>query len=104
MYTVEMQHECGCFKKSEYANNKSFDFQKDAYNYANILVEFMSDEFCNTHHFFAQKTDDDNFVIRVVDNPNAGACSTGSCGRDTDVWSLEDNESGNCSSGSCGCE
>jgi hypothetical protein len=79
-----MEHECGCFKKSEYTNDKSFDNQQDAYNYANIVTEFMNEEFCSKHLFFAQKADDDAFVIRVVENPNASAsaCSTdsGSCG------------------------
>ena len=103
MYTVEMEHECDWFKKSEYTNNKSFDFQKDAYQYANILVEFMADDFCNTHHFFAQKTEDDNFIIRVVYNPNASACSTGSCGRDTDVWKLEDAQNDESCGTGCGC-
>ena len=95
MYTVTMEHECGCFKKSEYKSNKTFDNQRDAYNYSNIVVEFMTEEFCNKHLFFVQKTEDDQFVIRVVDNPNAGSCSTGSCETDP-------NES-SCSTGSCGC-
>ncbi|MCH9812888.1 MAG: hypothetical protein K0U47_02975 [Epsilonproteobacteria bacterium] len=90
MYTVQMEHECGCFKKSEYKSEKSFDNQKDAYQYSNILVELMSEEFCNKHLFFVQKANDNEFLIRVVDNPNAGsACSSGGCGTG--------------SSGSCGC-
>ena len=84
MYTVQMEHECGCFKRSEYTNEKSFDTQQDAYNYANIVTELMNEEFCSKHLFFAQKADGDAFIIRVAENPNgsASACSTdaGSCG------------------------
>ena len=80
MYTVEIQHECGCFKKSEYTSKKSFDTQKDAYNYANILAEFMNEDFCQTHLFTSYLTQDNNFIIGVTDKPNAGSCSTGSCG------------------------
>jgi hypothetical protein len=81
MYTVQMEHECGCFKRSEYTNGKSFDKQQDAYNYANILTELMNEEFCTKHLFVAQKTGGDEFLIRVTENPNAGgSCSTGSCG------------------------
>lgn len=90
MYTVQMEYECGCFKKSEYVNNKSFDTQRDAYNYANILTELMNDDFCTKHMFVAQKIGDYEFIIRVSDNPNAGS----SCGTDTGT---------SCSSGSCGC-
>ena len=80
MYTVYMGRECACFKKSEYEKEKSFDNQRDAYNYSNILVELMNEEFCTTHLFSVQKTVDDDFIIVVVDNPDAGGCSTGSCG------------------------
>lgn len=81
MYTVHMEHECGCFKRSEFESNKSFATQKDAYAYANIAAELMNEEFCKSHHFFSQITDENSFVIRVAQNPNAGSCSTGGgCG------------------------
>lgn len=97
MYTVKLEHECACFKRSEYKSEKSFDNVQDAHNYANILVEFMTEDFCTTHLFFPQKVSDNEFLIRVVENPNKpGSCSTGSCG--------PDDSSGSCSTGSCGCE
>ena len=81
MYTVHIEHECGCFKRSEYESKKSFDNQRDAYNYSNIVAELMNEEFCTKHLFSAQKADGNDFVIRVDDNPDAGgSCSTGSCG------------------------
>ena len=105
MYTVEMEHECGCFKKSEYANEKTFASQKDAYNYSNIVAELMNEEFCTKHMFVAQRSGDTEFMIRVVNNPNAGSsCSSGSCSTDDDVSvgvSMFSDDS--CSSGSCGC-
>lgn len=90
MFTVQMEHECGCFKRSEYTNNKSFETQKDAYNYSNILAELMNEEFCGKHMFVSEKMAGDEFLIRVVDNPNAGSCGTGG--------------ESSCSTGSCGCE
>lgn len=89
MYKVQMQYECNCFKKSEYSSEKSFETQKDAYNYANILTDLMNDEFCTTHLFTAFKLDNDDFIIGVADNPDAG----GSCSTDN-----------SCSTGSCGCQ
>ena len=80
MYTVYMGRECACFKKSEYEKEKSFDNQRDAYNYSNVLAELMNEKFCTTHIFSSHKTVDDDFIIGVVDNPDAGGCSTGSCG------------------------
>lgn len=82
MYTVQMEHECGCFLKSEFKREKSFDNQKDAYTYSKILEELMNEEFCSKHLFFSQKVGENHFLIRVADNPaGAGSCSTGgSCG------------------------
>ena len=89
MYKVQMQNECSCFIKSEYESEKSFDTQRDAYNYANTLAELMNEEFCTTHLFTAYKLDNDDFVIGVAANPNAGSCGTDS--------------GSSCSTGSCGC-
>ncbi|MDP3301872.1 MAG: hypothetical protein Q8S36_07910 [Sulfuricurvum sp.] len=110
MYTVMMEHECACFKKSEYTNKNTFNTQREAYQYANIVAELMNEEFCGRHKFYSQKAEDDNFVIRVTINATAvSGCSTGvscdvGCGS-TDEWTLESTDkSGNDSCGTgCGC-
>ncbi|MDF1874381.1 hypothetical protein JHD48_01380 [Sulfurimonas sp. SAG-AH-194-I05] len=110
MYTVQMEQECGCFKKSEYSNNNTFKTQQDAYNYANIVVELMNEEFCSKHTFYSEPAEDNIFVIRVAINTTAvSGCSTGvSCDvgcSSTDDWSLESTDSAtveNCGTG-CGC-
>lgn len=106
MYTVQMEKECGCFKKSEYANNNSFQTQQDAYQYANIVAELMNEEFCSQHTFYSQRAEGNNFVIRVEINATAASgCSTGvscdtGCGS-TDDWTLETADE-SCGTG-CGC-
>jgi len=107
MYTVQMQTECSCFKKSEYTNNNTFKTQQEAYQYANIVAEFMNEEFCSQHIFYTERADNDTFIIRVdINVTNVSGCSTGvtcdvGCGS-TDDWTLEstDDES---SGTSCGC-
>lgn len=90
MYTVCMERECGCFKRSEYESEKSFQTQQDAYNYSKILAELMNEEFCSKHTFYSQKMDGDVFLIRVEENAHGSSCGTGGAS--------------SCSSGSCGCE
>lgn len=81
MFTVTVEKECGCFKKSEYQKEKSFEKQQDAYMYSKALEELMNEEFCKKHLFFAQKTGDQTFMIKVADNPNkGGCCGSGHCG------------------------
>lgn len=94
MYTVQMEKECGCFKKSEYSNNVTFETQQDAYQYANIVAEFMNEEFCSTHTFSAHRAEGSNFLITVAMNADAVpgynphiSCDVG-CSS-TDKWSLE---------------
>jgi hypothetical protein len=108
MYTVTVENQCGCFKKSEFKPEKTFDNQQDAYQYAKILEELMAEEFCGKHIFVAQRVSDNHFILNGVANPNSGGCGTGSCGTgscdtgacDTDI----DNApvSGGCGTG-CGC-
>ena len=103
MYTVQMEKECECFKKSEYENNVSFQTQQEAYKYANVLAELMNEEFCGKHIFDAQLAEGDLFVIRVALNAKTvSGCSTGvSCDvgcNSTDDWSLEAT-----SNSGCGC-
>lgn len=102
MFSVQMEKECGCFKKSEYVNNNEFQTQQDAYNYANIVAEMMNEEFCSQHKFYAQRAEGNNFIIRVEVNATyVSGCSTGvscdtGCGS-TDDWSLESTDSCGCS-------
>jgi len=93
MFVVQMEQECPCFKKSEYQNNVMFETQKDAYNYAKVVAEFMNEEFCGTHMFSAHRGEKNSFLIQVKINPESVgitphiSCDTG-CGT-TDTWSLE---------------
>jgi len=110
MYTVQMEEECSCFKKSEYSKSNEFKTQQEAYTYSNVLAELMNEEFCGRHRFYAQPADDNSFVIRVELNTiNVSGCTTGvTCDvgcNSTDDWTLEatktpDDE--DCGTG-CGC-
>ncbi len=81
MYTVTMEHECACFIKSEYKKEMSFQFQPQAYNYTTTIMELMNDEFCKTHMFYAEKSNDNEYLIRVAaNNDSEDSCSTDSCG------------------------
>ncbi|MDF1883517.1 hypothetical protein JHD49_06145 [Sulfurimonas sp. SAG-AH-194-C21] len=81
MYTVTMEKECACFIKSEYQKETSFQFQNQAYQYTTEVMELMNEEFCQTHMFYAEKSNDNEYIIRVAaNNGSADSCSTDSCG------------------------
>lgn len=53
MYTIVMEKECGCFKKSGLDNNMTFESREDMINKARVLECRMNQEFCMTHFFEA---------------------------------------------------
>jgi hypothetical protein len=88
MYTVIMEQECACFKKSEFTNNNTFKTRKEANQYANLAAEIMNEDFCTTHTFYAQRLEGNIYAIRVTtgDAPKIGtSCST----PPTDYWEKE---------------
>ncbi|MDQ7042233.1 MAG: hypothetical protein Q9M40_03945 [Sulfurimonas sp.] len=108
MFTVIMEEECSCFKKSEYTNNNTFKTQQEAYQYANIVAELMNDEFCSRHTFEAQIAEGNTFVIRVAQNATSvSGCSTGvTCDvgcESTDDWTLEATSGAESCGTGCGC-
>lgn len=105
MYTVEMEHKCNCFNKSEYEDSKSFDTHKDAYNYSKMLAELMNEDFCTKHLFVAQRVGDSEFLIRVSANKNASiSCDTGpNSTDDVSVGVSMYSDDNSCGSG-CGCK
>jgi len=78
MYTVTMENGCSCFAKSEFEKVVTFKTQHEAYNYTNTLMETMNEDFCQTHMFYAEQSNDNQFKIRVSANTGQGD----SCGID----------------------
>ena len=53
MYTIEIENECSCFKKSGLTNNMTFETREDAHMKAKVLECRMNQEFCMKHYFEA---------------------------------------------------
>lgn len=51
MFKVVVEKECGCFKKSDFENNKSYDNGDDALIDAQNMLKHMNNEFCGKHNF-----------------------------------------------------
>lgn len=81
MYTINVEKECGCFKKSAFENNMNFASKDDALMQANLMVNHMNTKFCGKHDF--QVCEEGNsFKISVGMNeaPKSGCCGGGHCG------------------------
>ena len=53
MYTIQIEKECGCFKKSGFENNLTFENKADAIAKARVMECLMNQEFCFKHFFEA---------------------------------------------------
>ena len=53
MYTIEIEKECSCVKKSGLEKIMTFETREDMYNKARVLECRMNQEFCMTHFFEA---------------------------------------------------
>jgi len=81
MHKIIVEKECGCFKKSAYENNMSFESKDDALIQANLMTNYMNTEFCQKHEFELRE-DGNNFVIAVdmkQQQSNGGCCGGGHC-------------------------
>jgi hypothetical protein len=79
MHTITVEKECGCFKKSAYENNKSFESKDDALMQANLMVNYMNSKFCGKHSFELAENGE-NFFISIGDaTPKSGCCGGGHC-------------------------
>lgn len=79
MYTINIDKECGCFKRSGLENNTQFVSNDDALMQANMMVTKMNQEFCSKHSF-SLKEDGNRFQISMqAPAPTGGCCGGGHC-------------------------
>ncbi len=77
MSTINIDRECGCFKRSSLENNKSFESKDDAMMEAQKMVSHMNEKFCGKHGFTLSENGN-NFSITM--NVPQQAASGGCCG------------------------
>jgi hypothetical protein len=81
MFTIQIEKECGCFKKSAYENNMQFESKDDALMQARLMESHMNQKFCQKH-MFTLTEDGKNFNIAVTEQPKentGGCCGGGHC-------------------------
>ena len=81
MFTINIEKECGCFKRSDFENNTTFSSKDDALLQARLMENHMNQKFCQKH-LFTLTENGDNFKISVNDKPresSGGCCGGGHC-------------------------
>lgn len=82
MYTVNVDKECGCFRRSALENNLQIESKDDALLKAMEMKNTMNQKFCGKHDFDVVEAED-KFIIKfaqdVSSSQNSGCCG-GGCG------------------------
>ena len=79
MFTINVEKECGCFKKSAFENGKTFASRDDALMQARLMENHMNQKFCQKHLFTAVE-EGANFKIMVEMKPQTHSHGSGCCG------------------------
>ena len=80
MHKIIVEHQCGCFKKSDLESNIEMESKDNALIKALRMKDKMNQEFCRKHDFqVAEK--DENFVISFAPQRDSEStcCGTGCC-------------------------
>lgn len=64
MFTVKMEKECGCFKRSGMESAKTFGNKDDALIEAKAWADEMNETFCKKHNFTIAEEGND-LIIKV---------------------------------------
>ena len=78
MFTVKIEKECGCFKKSDFTNNMEFASKDDALIQALNMAKEMNQDFCQKHEFEVAENGT-TFMISVDERGKSGCCGGGHC-------------------------
>jgi hypothetical protein len=80
MFTIKVDKECGCFKKSDFENNTTESTKDNALLKAQYMVNYMNDEFCQKHSFTLRE-EGDTFKISMdaKEEAHSGCCGGGHC-------------------------
>jgi hypothetical protein len=65
MFTITIEKECTCFKRSKFEACQSFKSEKEAYEAATKMAKQMTHEFCKQHAFSVIR-EDNNFLILLM--------------------------------------
>jgi hypothetical protein len=64
MITVKMEKQCGCFKRSDFQEEQTFETKEEALKEALEMCEDMNETFCQKHNFSVVE-DGDILMIKV---------------------------------------
>jgi len=80
MSKINVELECGCFKKSAYENEMEFASKDEALQQALLMESHMNQKFCQKHTFTVIENGEDiNIAVALQPKESTGCCGGGHC-------------------------
>lgn len=79
MYTINIDKECGCFRRSGLENNTNFETNDAALLQANSMVRHMNTNFCAKHEFVLTEQGNRFQISMQAPQSKASCCGGGHC-------------------------
>lgn len=79
MHTINLDRECGCFRRSPLENNKGFESKDDAMMEAQRMVNHMNEKFCQKHEFVLSENGNDFSIEMGMKQRQAAPATSGGC-------------------------
>ena len=67
MVTLKMEKECGCFKRSSFQSEQTFDTTAVALKEAKIMCKDMNTKFCHKHKFRFEQNENEIIIKMEID-------------------------------------
>ncbi len=77
MFSVKVEKECGCFRRSDLENNINFESKDEALSTALSMTNQMNDEFCGKHDFKVAEEGNDLIIFMGMPSTSGSACCGG---------------------------
>jgi len=78
MAKINVELECGCFKRSAYENGMEFASKDEALQQAMLMESHMNQKFCQKHMFsVVEKGDDIHIAVEMKPKESTGGCCGG---------------------------
>jgi len=78
MAKINVELECGCFKKSDYENGREFASKEEALQEAKLMESYMNQNFCQKHIFsVVEKGEDIHIAVELKPKESTGGCCGG---------------------------
>jgi len=80
MFTINIDKECGCFKRSDLDNNMNFENNDDALIKAQSMINHMNEKFCGKHGFTLTENGNEFNISMNAPQQAQPAAASGCCG------------------------